>query len=129
MKFRVVVLDEPAWTAWVERQRQPAELPADQLAAQGMDLFLNGEFVEGSCIACHTIGGTEAAGTAGPNLTWFADPTHECFAGCNWETDDVEALRAWLRDPDAVKQGAKMPDYGLTEGEIDAIVAYLYSLG
>jgi cytochrome c oxidase subunit 2 len=125
----VVVLDDQAWTDWVERHRLPADLPDDALAAQGMDLFLNGDFVEGSCVACHTIGGTDAAGTAGPNLTNFNDPTHECFAGCNWETSDTAALKAWLRDPDAVKQGAKMPDYGLTEEEIDAIVAYLYSLG
>ena len=41
---------------------------------------------------------------------------------------NVEALKAWLRDPNAVKLGAKMPDYGLTEQQIDALVAYLYSL-
>ena len=40
----------------------------------------------------------------------------------------MEALKAWLRDPNAVKLGAKMPDYGLTEDEIDALVAYLFSL-
>ena len=98
-----------------------------------MKLFLEGDFEGGQCIACHTIGGTPAAGTAGPNLTHFADPTHECFAGCDWETfvdgqPNLEALTAWLRDPDAVKQGAKMPDYGLTEDQIDALAAYLYSL-
>ena len=41
---------------------------------------------------------------------------------------DREALEAWLRDPNAVKLGAKMPDYDLTEREIDALVAYLESL-
>jgi cytochrome c oxidase subunit 2 len=128
MKFRVVVLDAAAWEDWVTRHKLPAETPADPLAAEGMDLFFNADFIEGSCIDCHAIGGTDAVQTAAPNLTHFADPTHECFAGCNWETSDVEALKAWLRDPDAVKQGAKMPDYGLTEDEIDAIVAYLYSL-
>ena len=39
-----------------------------------------------------------------------------------------EALKAWLRDPSAVKLGAKMPNYHLTEDEINALVAYLYSL-
>ncbi len=128
MKFRIVVLDDAAWQDWVARHKQPAETPADPLAAEGMDLFLNGKFETGQCIQCHAIGGTTAQGVAGPNLTHFADPTHECFAGCDWETFDEEALKAWLRDPGAVKQGAKMPDYGLTEDEIDAIVAYLYSL-
>ncbi len=74
------------------------------------------------------MGGTEATVRAGPDLTHFADPTHECFAGCNWETTDRDALEAWLRNPDAVKLGSKMPNYHLTEDEIDALVAYLYSL-
>ena len=133
MRFRIVVLDQTDWTAWVAHHKTPAAEPPGQLARQGMDLFLNGEFDGGQCIACHAIGGTEAAGTAAPNLTHFADPTQECFAGCNWETfvdgePNLEDLKAWLRDPGAVKLGAKMPDYGLTEDEIDAIAAYLYSL-
>ncbi len=49
-----------------------------------------------------------------------------------------ENLRAWLRDPAAVKpgQGSEgpnggiigMPNVGLTEEEIDALVAYLQTL-
>jgi cytochrome c oxidase subunit 2 len=133
MRFRVVVLDEAAWSDWVVRHKAPAGEPSDALARQGMDLFMNGEFENGQCIACHAIGGTEAAGIAAPDLTHFADPTHECFAGCNWDTfidgePNLDDLRAWLRDPGAVKLGAKMPDYGLTEEEIDAIAAYLFSL-
>ena len=41
---------------------------------------------------------------------------------------NVDQLRAWLADPDAVKLGAKMPDYGLTDQQINALIAYLYSL-
>ena len=85
-------------------------------------------FATGACITCHTVRGTPANGRIGPELTHFADPTHECFAGCNWEVTDREALEAWLRDTNAVKLGAKMPDYDLTEQEIDALVAYLESL-
>src|SRR3546814_18959274 len=59
----------------------------------------------GSCVACHAVGGTDASSVLAPDLTHFADPTHECFAGCNWETTDREALEAWLRNPDAVKLG------------------------
>jgi cytochrome c oxidase subunit 2 len=97
------------------------------LAARGEELFLNPlPNGQGACTACHAVG--DVGGIAGPNLTHFADPTHECFAGCDWDTDDEAALEAWLRDPGAVKQGAKMPDYQLSEDEIDALVAYLYSL-
>jgi cytochrome c oxidase subunit 2 len=129
MKVRVVALDQSDWDAWVASEQQPAaDEPTDALAVKGMDLFLNGTSSGGQCIACHAVGGTDAASAAGPNLTHFAAETHQCFAGCNWETSDVEALKAWLRDPPAVKMGSKMPNYHLTEDEIDALVAYLYSL-
>jgi len=130
MKVRVVALSQPDWETWVQNHKQPAVTPSDgSPAAQGMDLFM-GQLSggRGSCVACHAIGGTEASSPAAPNLTHFADPTHQCFAGCNWETTDEAALRAWLRDPNAVKLGAKMPNYHLSDEEIDALVAYLMSL-
>jgi cytochrome c oxidase subunit II len=129
MLVRVVALSAEDWNTWVENQKRPAVVPTDPLARQGMDLFL-GQLSggRGSCVTCHAVGGTDAASQAGPELTHFADPTHECFAGCNWETNDRQALEAWLRDPNAVKLGSKMPNYHLTEQEIDALVAYLHSL-
>jgi cytochrome c oxidase subunit 2 len=128
MKFRIVVLEPAAFQRWVAEQKGPAVEPDQELIDHGMDLFMNGEFEGGQCIACHTIGGTEAAGAGGPDLTHYAAPTHECFAGCNFETRDVEALKAWLRDPNAVKLGAKMPNYHLNDEQIDALAAYLMSL-
>lgn len=127
MKLTVVALEPDAWQAWVERQQQVPPSPTDPLAKEGEELFLNPlSDARGACTACHGVGGV--GGTAAPDLTNFADPQHTCFAGCNWATDDREALEAWLRDPDAVKLGAKMPDYQLDAREIDALVAYLYSL-
>jgi cytochrome c oxidase subunit 2 len=129
MKVRVVALDATQWQRWLTNEKQAAATPAEgSLAAQGMDLFLGTNGEGGQCIQCHAVGGTDAAGTAAPNLTHFAAPTHECFAGCDFETADEAALKAWLADPNAVKLGAKMPDYGLTEQQINALVAYLYSL-
>jgi cytochrome c oxidase subunit 2 len=129
MLVRVRALSAEDWEAWVVNQKRPGVKPSDPLASQGMGLFL-GQLsgARGSCIECHTVGGTNAASQAGPELTHFADPTHECFAGCNWETTDRKALEAWLRNPEAVKMGSKMPNYHLKEEEIDALVAYLYSL-
>jgi cytochrome c oxidase subunit II len=128
MLVRVRALSAEDWEAWVENQKQASAEPTG-LAGEGMDLFLEPlSDGRGSCVTCHAVGGTDATVRAGPDLTHFADPTHECFAGCNWETNDEEALKAWLRNPDAVKLGSKMPNYDLTEDEIDALVAYLYSL-
>ena len=128
MKFRVQALSQSDWEAWVANQKQPAVQPEGQLAQQGAELFANGVSGGGQCVACHTIGGVNSGVNAGPNLTHFAAETHSCFAGCDWETSDTEALKAWLRDPNAVKLGSKMPNYHLTEDEIDALVAYLQSL-
>jgi cytochrome c oxidase subunit 2 len=129
MRARVVALSAEDWDAWVENQKRPAVTPTDPLAQQGMDLFLGPlSGGRGSCVTCHAVGGTTAASQAAPELTHFADPTHECFAGCDWDTVDRDALEAWLRDPNAVKLGSKMPNYHLTDREIDALVAYLYSL-
>ena len=130
MKVRVVALSAEDWERWRVEIRRPADTPPPgSLARRGMELFM-GELSggRGSCTSCHTVGGTDASATAAPELTDFADPTHECFAGCNWSTTDRAALEAWLRDPNAVKLGAKMPNYHLTDEEIDALVAYLSSL-
>jgi cytochrome c oxidase subunit II len=128
MLVRVRALAAEDWDAWVANQQGPGVEPSGR-ATRGMDLFM-GQLSEGrgSCIECHAIGGTDATSQAAPELTHFADPTHECFAGCIWETTDRDALEAWLRDPGAVKMGSKMPDYDLSEEEIDALVEYLYSL-
>jgi cytochrome c1 len=71
--------------------------------------------------------------TAAPNLSDFGNVTHQCFAGCDFETfvdghPNLPQLQAWLEDPNAVKLGAKMPDYNLTEQQITYLMAYLYSL-
>jgi cytochrome c oxidase subunit 2 len=133
MKFRIVALDATDWQAWVTNHKQPAATPTDALAKQGMDLFLGTNGEGGWCIACHAVGGTAAAATAGPNLTKFADPNHQCWAGCLEETyvdgqPNTETLKQWLRDPASLKPGAKMPNYHLSEDQISALVAYLYSL-
>ena len=127
MKLRVVALDPDDWELWVVNQQQGPALVSDPLAKQGEEIFMNPlSGGRGACTACHAVGDVGAA--AAPNLSHFNEPTHECFAGCNWETSDVDALKAWLRDPNAVKMGAKMPNYQLSEDEINALVAYLYSL-
>ncbi|MEP7060227.1 MAG: cytochrome c oxidase subunit II [Actinomycetota bacterium] len=128
MKVRVVALSPADWDTWVAHQKLPSATPTDALAKQGMDTFLSPLSSGGSCINCHTIGGTTAGGTAGPVLTHFGDPTHQCFAGCDWETMNTDDLKAWLRDPEAVKEGSKMPNYHLTEDQINSLVAYLESL-
>ena len=126
MKLKVVALDATDWQAWVASQKLPGANPQTPLARAGMQLFLNplGDG-RGTCVTCHAIGGTDASSPAAPDLTHFDDPLHSCFAGCDFNTSDRAALEAWLRNPNEVKMGAKMPNYQLSQGEIDALVEYL----
>jgi cytochrome c oxidase subunit 2 len=120
MRLRVYTHTPQDFDAWVEDQAADAESPTDSLAAEGENIFLEGE-----CVNCHAIRGTEAQARSGPDLTHFA--ARNTFAGAMFK-NNTENLAAWLRDPPAMKPGSLMPDYGLSEDEIDALVAYLQSL-
>jgi cytochrome c oxidase subunit 2 len=129
MQLRVVVLPEDEWQAWVQNQASFGVAPTDEAAMRGLDIFMDRPGSEmPDCTSCHSIGGLVTGEAVAPNLTHFADPTHSCFTGCTWETSDLEALRSWLRDPDAARLGSKMPNYQLTEEEIDDLIALLTSL-
>lgn len=67
-----------------------------------------------SCTSCHTIGNT--GGTVGPVLDQVANRRTE------------EWLRTWLRNPQAVKPGTRMPNFEFTDGEIDTLLRDLRSL-
>jgi cytochrome c oxidase subunit II len=37
-------------------------------------------------------------------------------------------LRLWIRNPDAIKPGSKMPAMGLSDRDVDAVATYLETL-
>lgn len=121
MRFRVVALPQEEYDAWVNgRAAVAAVAPADTLAQRGHDIFVNS-----ACAACHTIDGTSAQGTVGPDLTDFGSRT-SLAAGMLENTP--ENLSAWLKDPQAVKPGALMPNLRLSDADVNALVAFLSSL-
>lgn len=83
----------------------PAETPS--AAEIGADLFQSK-----GCIACHqqdaiAVGG----GHIGPNLSHYQP--------------DPAFVRAWLRDPAAVRPATQMPNLGLDDEEIESLLAFL----
>ncbi|HET7481425.1 MAG TPA: cytochrome c oxidase subunit II [Actinomycetota bacterium] len=120
MRIRVIADSPSDFDAWLAEQQQPAETPTDPTAAEGQKVFL-----QGPCINCHAIEGTDAQARVGPDLTHFA--SRQWFAGAMFE-NTPENVSAWLADPPAVKPGSKMPDYGLSSDDIQKLVAYLESL-
>ena len=45
-----------------------------------------------------------------------------------WLDNTPEEMARWIREPALVKPGSLMPDTGLSDEDIEAVVAYLQSL-
>ncbi len=118
MLFRVFVDKQEDFDRWVQAQQAPPAQPTG-LAALGRQVFTSAP-----CQGCHTIEGV-STGTIGPNLTHVGSRT-TIAAGILENTP--ENLARWIRDPQAVKPGNKMPKVDLSEQQLTALVAYLESL-
>ncbi len=114
-----VVETPEQFQTWVAQQQAPVTAMTGD-AAKGEQLFLNG-----ACIACHTVNGTKAQGKVGPNLTHLA--SRKLFAGAVFD-NTADNLKKWLANPPAMKPGTQMPNLNLAPADIDALVAYLTSL-
>jgi cytochrome c2 len=78
-----------------------------------------------SCAGCHVIPGVpEAQGRIGPPLAGLSERRR--IAGDKLK-NTPENLRLWLRNPKAIKT-TLMPNTGLTEAELDVLVAFLQKL-
>ena len=142
MKFRVVVLEQDGYDAWVRNYGEP---PATSEKAQ------LGKTVFGQCVMCHTVNGSDDrelqedrmdaflkgfALAPAPNLT---DLRTRSSLGAGLLDLNVENLHLWLKNPDDVKPGNNMAarashlyfeggDIALTKDQVDAIIAYLLNL-
>ena len=111
----VVVADPPArFREWVTNQQKPAA------AQSGADVF-----AEVGCGNCHRIRGADARGTVGPDLTHVGSRTYIAAGAI---ANDDENMREWIRDPQHVKPGVKMPGLPLTNDQVQRLAAYLRSL-
>ena len=118
MLLRVYVHSKPDFDAWVQRQRQP---PVDRAeVAEGKRVFQST-----ACVNCHAVSGTIGAGQYGPDLTHLMS-RDTIAAGIVPNT--AENLRAWIKDPDALKPGSRMPAMKLSDADLDALTSYLLTL-
>jgi len=118
MLLRVYVDSREDFDRWIEGQRRPAQVVG--AVAHGRHVFEST-----ACVNCHAVGGTAAQGRFGPDLTHFMSrDTIASGAAPNTK----ENLRLWLRDPDALKPGSRMPAMNLSETDVNAVADYLESL-
>ena len=117
MLLRVYVQPRAEFDRWVQTQQQQTQVAAP---SKGQRVFEST-----ACVNCHTISGTNAKGRFGPDLTHFM--TRDTLAsGAAANTHDT--LRLWIKNPDAIKPGSKMPAMGLSDQDVDAVTAYLETL-
>jgi cytochrome c oxidase subunit 2 len=118
MLIRVIV-DTPAdFEKWAAAQKLNASSDPQLDAARSRFLSLN-------CINCHTVSGTAAKGTFGPDLSHLMSRT---TLASGMIPNTAENLRAWLKDPQAIKHGNLMPNMQLNPRELDEVATYLASL-
>jgi cytochrome c oxidase subunit 2 len=132
MRARVQVVEPTVFDAWVSDQQAPASLPAEGTPEwDGYQVF-----TAKGCVQCHTMRfDDESASNVvpreafnGPDLTHFY--SRGVFAGATLPEEGMTfggALKTWLADPPAVKPGSFMPNLGLTEQEINALIVWLES--
>ncbi|MGH2788581.1 MAG: cytochrome c oxidase subunit II [Actinomycetota bacterium] len=122
MQLRVIAETPEDFEEWASGL---SDEPAESTEA-GARLFAEGaDNISQPCSTCHSVEATQPQPAAGPNLEGFAG--RDTFAAGYLENND-ENLSAWLAGPADVKPGAKMPDVGLTQDQIDDLIAYLRTL-
>jgi cytochrome c oxidase subunit 2 len=82
-------------------------------------------FLQGGCIACHTVRGTIAQGVIGPDLTHVGS-RRRIAAGILDNTP--ENMEHWIRNSRDVKPGSLMVVPELDDETVRRIVAYLQGL-
>src|SRR5205823_14323370 len=98
-----------------------ARPPTSPLTQRGGRMFMSRQ-----CARCHTIRDTSARGTVGPDFTHLASRTS---LAADTIPNAAYWLRRWIRDPQAIKPGNKMPDLGARGRKLAALIVYLRGLG
>jgi cytochrome c oxidase subunit II len=120
MAIFVTAESEDLFERWLASQRGAAREPDTALERRGQQVFL-----ASSCALCHTVRGTSAAATVGPDLTHIA--SRGSLAAGTLANTRLH-LASWIEDPHVSKPLNQMPPNSLAGDDLQALVAYLESL-
>jgi cytochrome c oxidase subunit II len=120
MAFWVIAEPERDFQAWLEHERAPVTPPSGAEAERGAMLFASGP-----CPMCHTVRGTDAAATVGPDLTHLAARSS---LGSGVYPNSRDHLRTLITNMQRMKPGALMPNIALGEDDLSALTSYLRGL-
>ena len=120
MAFHVVAQAPPEFEAWLAAQQLPAAAASTPMLARGAALFAN------HCASCHTVLGSGASGSAGPDLTHVGG---RIAIGAGTLPNNTGTLAAWIAASQHLKPENKMPSFDrLTGTELTVLASYLQSL-
>jgi cytochrome c oxidase subunit 2 len=120
MAFLVVAQAPGNFDAWRRAQRAPAPAAASATAERGRSVFL------AHCASCHTVRGTPAAGTLGPDLTHVGS-RFTLAAGIL--PNNPGTIAAWVAESQRIKPGNLMPAFREFGGaELSALASYVEHL-
>jgi cytochrome c oxidase subunit 2 len=119
MHFYVIAEPQEDFDKWTQAQLLPAPAPGGE-AAKGLALF-----EQLSCGSCHAVKGTPANARVAPDLTHIASRREIGACIINNTPDN---LHRWLVNPQNVKPGALMPNFNLTDEQVNQLVAYFETL-
>ncbi|MBC7983577.1 MAG: cytochrome c oxidase subunit II [Candidatus Obscuribacterales bacterium] len=125
MAFYVIAEPEAQFNNWLARQAEPIHIAEDLSQEDGLpsghDLFFSG-----GCAACHTIRGTAAIATLGPDLTHIGS-RHSLAAGIL--RNHIGTMAGWIAAAQDVKPGNAMPSTNVHTGqELRTLAAWLENL-
>lgn len=121
MAFLVIAQEPDEFRAWAANQAEPAAtVPDDPAIVRGQDIFMSS-----MCVYCHTVRGTAAVGTLGPDLTHF---NSRYTIGAGILDNNRGNLAGWIVDPQEIKPGNHMPGITLSGEDLDSLLDYLESL-
>lgn len=116
-----ITADPPAqYEAWAAQQRRSAPAPSDEISTRGRDVFMSQD-----CARCHTVRGTGARGTVGPDLTHVGSRR---FIAAGTLANNRGNLAGWIVDPRALKPGTVMPPTRLPPDELQALLTWMETL-
>jgi cytochrome c oxidase subunit 2 len=121
MGFAAEVMEADAFRTFLARESGEARPPLTEQQRDGQRLFL-----AAGCGACHSVRGSEARGSIGPDLTHFGGRR---TLGAGVFPMNRGSIVAFVANAPEVKPGSRMPSFAALSGpELNALAAYLEGL-
>ncbi len=121
MAFLVIAQNANDFNTWLKNETASSVPPkVGSVEQQGEQAFLGS-----ACVYCHTIAGTNASGTLGPDLTHLA--SRETI-GSDLLPNTPGNLAGWVLNSQNMKPGNHMPPMDLNGVQVQALLAYLATL-